>query len=282
MSELPGDLSRDALNHHTLEQPGAAGIWISLTALAVLFLIGCGEVGDTAMQARVTVLAAASTADAMDEIALMFKETVQIQVQTSTGPSNGLAQQILAGAPADLFLCANKKWSDKIADAGLSNETFELLTNHMVLIVPKGNAARVTQPSDLSSDRVTHVAIASENVPAGIYAEQGLRTRKLFETLKRSNRLARGSDVRVALAYVEREEAEAGIVYATDARNSAHVEVIYKFDSDIDQRAVYPVVLLKTARDNTAAHQFFRYLQSEEAASVFRQHGFTPLSPSLE
>ena len=205
------------------------------------------------------------------------KQNAHIAVQISTGPSNGLAQQILAGAPADVFLSASRQWATAITEAGLASETVELLTNRMVLIVPKGNPAGVQEPSDLASARVTRVAIAGENVPAGTYAEQALRNLKLLDLLQQSNKLARGSDVRVTLAYVERAEAEAGIVYATDARVSQQVEVVKELDPRSYDPVVYPVVLLKRIPERDAPRGFFDFLQSAKARAVFDHFGFTPL-----
>lgn len=226
----------------------------------------------------VTVLAAASTSDAIHEIAGAFAAWHPgLAVRISTGPSNSLAQQVIAGAPADIYLSANTKWADAVAEEGLAEETVELLTNRMVLIVPQGNPAGVTEPGDLVGQSVTMVALAGENVPAGIYAEQALRHLQLLDQLREGRKLARGADVRLTLAYVERGEAEAGIVYATDARISDRVEVVAELDPRSHDQVTYPVVLLKTAKDMAAARKFLRFLQSAEARTVFERYGFSRL-----
>jgi molybdate transport system substrate-binding protein len=246
--------------------------------LCLSWLVGCGTAQKTdAVPQKVTVLAAASTVDAIEEIATLFQEQTQIEVVISGGPSNGLAQQILAGAPADVFLSANKKWGDAVTEQGLAGETVDLLTNRMVLIVPRGNPAGIADVGDLTGSKVTHVAIAGEGVPAGIYAEQALRHLKLFDALSDSNKLARGSDVRITLTYVERGEAEAGIVYATDARISDQVAVIAELDPESYDPVVYPAVLLNSAADRPAARRFFQFLQSADAQAVFQRCGFTSL-----
>lgn len=251
---------------------------ILAAATFVGLFAGCSATNETATRDKVTVLVAASTTDAIEEVARIFQDEMQIEVVISTGPSNGLAQQILAGAPVDVFLSANKKWADAIADQALASETVDLLANRLVLIVPEGNPARIKDPADLARTKVSRVAIAGENVPAGIYAQQALRNLGLFRQLRESNKLARGSDVRITLAYVERAEAEAGIVYATDARISDRVEVISEFDPQSYDPVVYPAVLLKTASGRTAAVRFFTFLQSSEGQAVFQRFGFTPLA----
>jgi molybdate transport system substrate-binding protein len=272
-----------AMTNAVSDAPADAGsrriAWANWGALLVAVLAGCSDTERATTRETVTVLAAASTTDAIHQIARRFQQAHPgIRVDVSTGPSNGLAQQILAGAPADVFLSANQKWSDAIAQQGLAGRRVELLTNRMVLIVPQGNPAKVTDPSDLNSAEIQRVAIAGENVPAGIYAQQALQNLNLFESLRRSNKLARGSDVRITLAYVQRGEAEAGIVYATDARISQQAEVVASLDPQTYDRVVYPAVLLQDAAEREAAHRFFQFLQSQEARDIFGQFGFTPLS----
>lgn len=257
----------------------ACGILLCALASSLAVFSGCDGAKETATREKVTILAAASTTNAIEAAAQLFEnENDSIAVRISTGPSNGLARQIMAGAPADVFLSANKQWADAIVSEGLSDTTIELLTNRMVLIVPQGNPAAITGPNDLTHAKVSRVAVAGENVPAGIYAEQALRRLNLFDSLRESNKLARGSDVRVTLAYVERAEVEAGIVYATDARLSEQVEIVAVLDPRTHEAVVYPLVLLKMATDKPAARQFFEFLQSAAGLAVFEKYGFTPLT----
>jgi molybdate transport system substrate-binding protein len=247
--------------------------------LSSLWIAGCSS-QQPPVREKITVLAAASTADAMERIADRFQVSRELMdVEVSTGASNNLAQQIIAGAPADVFLSANEQWADAVAEKGLTLETVDLLTNRMVLVAPKGNPAGVEGPSDLLSDKVSRVAVAGENVPAGIYAEQALRKLKLYDRLHDAKKLARGADVRVALAYVERGEAEAGIVYATDARITDKVEVVAELDPETYDRVVYSAVLLKAGGERAAARNFFEFLKSPDARMLFAEYGFTPVEP---
>ncbi len=223
----------------------------------------------------VTILAAASTTEAVEAIAEQFSSThPEYDLRISSGPSNGLAQQIIAGALADLFLSANEQWMQAIADRGLVSRTIDLLSNHMVLIVPSENPAGVLSPADLLSSQVRHVALAGEKVPAGIYAEQALAALGLLESLQKTDKLVRGSDVRAALVYVERAEADAGIVYATDAVDSHRVKVITEFDPTTYDAVYYPLALLTPGADNPGARQCFEFFQSATARDVFLRHGF--------
>ncbi|MCG6156396.1 molybdate ABC transporter substrate-binding protein [Rubinisphaera margarita] len=223
------------------------------------------------------VLSAASTAEAMKAVIAKFGEQFpNVRVRLSTGPSNGLARQIQAGAPAGLFLSANTDWAEALDGKGLLQQRTNLLANRLVLIVPEENPANVESPADLIGPNVQRVAIACENVPAGLYARQALEKHGLYETLESEDKIARGSDVRVTLAYVERGEADAAIVYATDARIASHVKVVMIFAPEDSDPILYPLVLLAEADENTK--QFFKYLQSPEAAVVFEEHGFTAVA----
>lgn len=274
----------------------------SVLALAlVCFAVGCGErrggvtnsgnatgsdstvatsAGATELHSRgepLLLLAAASTKDVVEELAAGFEKQTGTRVRISAGPSNTLATQIASGAPADLFLSANEKWAKYLEEQDLAEATTGLLTNHLALIVPRNNPAQLNSPTDLARPRVKRVALAGENVPAGIYAEQALRALAIFELLADANKIVRGQDVRITLSYVARGEAEAGVVYDTDARIERNVTVVDRFDPKTYDRIVYPLVLVKREPPNPAARKLYAFMQSAEAAAVFEKFGFQRL-----
>jgi molybdate transport system substrate-binding protein len=244
-----------------------------LLLLAVPWLSGCGRAG----KPRVLVLAAASTTDAIEEAARDFTEQTGVEVKVSPGPSNALARQVLSGSPADLFLSASVTWAEEVARGGQEAKRRNLLSNRLVLVVPAGNPAGVHSPKDLLSSAVKRVALAGEGVPAGNYAGQALRSLGLYQRLIESHRVVRGHDVRATLAYVEKGEAEAGIVYATDARITDQVTEVYTFPPGTHGRIVYTVTLLKDAAGREAAQSFYDYLFSPAAGRIFEKHGFRRL-----
>ncbi|QDU40608.1 Molybdate-binding periplasmic protein precursor [Maioricimonas rarisocia] len=252
--------------------------WLTFLTVLVpaLALSGC-EKEDASSSGDVTILAAASTFNAVQEIAVQFRHEHGIDVQVSSGPSNGLARQIQAGAPADIFVSASPDWADAVADDGLEDDRRSLLSNSLVLVVPPGNPAGVTDPPDLVGPRVSHVALAGTSVPAGVYAEVALRDAGCFEQLEHAGRIVRGHDVRHTLNYVARGEVDAGVVYATDARIAPHVVAVYEFPAEVSEEIGYPFVLLKSAADREPARRFWEYLQTEAALEVFRRHGFRVL-----
>ena len=247
----------------------------------VAFTAGCNVAESPQPQAAPVVLisVATSTKDAVTELAAAFNKKSGSHVQINAGPSNTLASQINTGAPADLFLSANQKWAGEIEKANQSIDSVPLLTNKLVLIVPTGNPGHVNEPADLLKPEVTRVALAGENVPAGMYAQQALTKLQVYDELVRANKIARGQDVRTALAYVERGEAEAGIVYSTDLLAAKNVETVDEFDPQTHDEIAYVLVLLKHAEGNAAAKSLYEFLASNEADGIWRKFGFERISP---
>jgi molybdate transport system substrate-binding protein len=228
----------------------------------------------------ITISAAASTKEAIEALAAKFTERTGTKVQVNLGPSSGLANQILAGAPADLFLSASVEWGAKVKAASQAEADTRLLTNRLVLIVPQGNPASVRKPQDLTGGNVQKIALAGEQVPAGKYADQALAKLGLLEKLVATGKIARGQDVRSALSYVARGEAEAGIVYSTDVAAAQDVETVYEFDPSLHDEIVYPLVLLKHGNANPAARKFYDFLRSPDANATYTQFGFSRIHES--
>lgn len=262
---------------------GRRAIGLFLCATLSLMTLGCDKSDQSARSAddhqKVLILAAASTQNVLERIADELRDSSGVDVTVSPGGSNALAQQIIAGVPGDLFLSAHPAWSDEVARHGYSAETVPLLCGQLVLIVPEGNPANVRRPDDLISPRVRWIALAGEQVPAGMYAQQALAARSLYKPLSESGRIVRGQNVRLTLAYVEQGEAEAGIVYASDAKlASGRVQAIFTFDPQDHEPILYPLVLLKHGSRRRAAREVFEFLRSPAAAAIFEQYGFWPAS----
>jgi molybdate transport system substrate-binding protein len=225
----------------------------------------------------VIISAAASTKDLLDELAGQFTAATGTEVKVNAGPSNALAGQILAGAPADLFLSANQQWADEITNAGKAMASARLLTNRLVIVVPKDNPGAVREPQDLLSEKVQKVALAGEKVPAGMYADQALTKLELLPKLAAAQKIVRGQDVRSTLSYVERGEVEAGIVYSTDIRAAPGVTMVHEFEASLHDEIVYVLVLLKHNSESPSAREFFDFVQSQLADDTYARFGFTRL-----
>ncbi|MFO0904425.1 MAG: molybdate ABC transporter substrate-binding protein [Pirellulales bacterium] len=221
---------------------------------------------------------AASAATTFESLGGEFTRESRIDVKVNSGASSGLAGQILQGSPADLFLSANSDWASKVADAGFAVRSVRLLTNDLVLIVPRGNPAGIHAPDDLRKPTVKRVALAGEKVPAGMYADQVLTKLGLLKTLVADGRIARGADVRSTLRYVARGEAEAGIVYSTDVLGESEVETVHAFDPSLHDEIVYVLVQIKSSRRDDAAARLFDFLAAPERTAAYQRRGFRRVS----
>lgn len=240
------------------------------------------SVSDIARAAdRVLVFAAASTRDLLRDAAENFRRTENgsgADIVFSFASSGTLASQIIAGAPADLFLSANVKWMTSVQNAGMvgPDSRKNLLSNRLVLIAPRSSTARFSfkQPSQLPAllgDGRLAIG-APKSVPAGIYAKEALTALGLWPKLVR--KLAPASDARLALALVERGATKVGIVYKSDAVASKRVKILDILPATSHQAIQYPLALMKRAEANRTAKSFYSYLNAATLAQVASKHGF--------
>jgi molybdate transport system substrate-binding protein len=229
---------------------------------------------------ELTISVAASTRDVIEQLVAEFSRDTGVRVAMNAGSSSSLAAQIEAGAPVDIFLSASRNWAESVVQKRATSESRSLLSNRLVLVVPAGNPGKIQHPSDLASERVTRLALAGEKVPAGVYAGQALTRLGLLETLEKEGKIARGLDVRATLGFVERGEAEAGIVYATDTRGVASVETVHTFDSALHEPIDYVLVLLKddAGEDSTDSKRLFDFLVSPRAQAEYHRYGYSSVA----
>ena len=257
-------------------------------AMAVLTAMPLPGARAQAPAGEVTVFAAASLQDALQAAARRYAEQTGRSVKFSFAASSVLARQIEQGAPAAIFASADERWMDYLQARNLivADSRRSLLGNRMVLVVPVSNPVQVElRPGfDLAAllgPDGRWVTGDPASVPAGRYAQEAL-TRLGVWPLAQS-RLVRAENVRVALAFVERGEAAAGVVYETDARISPRVRIAGVFPADSHAPVSYPFALIarqdarQDARhDVPAARAFLAFLESAEARELFRSFGFTP------
>ncbi len=222
--------------------------------------------------AEVTVFAAASLADALGEAAKAYPGG---KIVSNFAASSTLARQIAEGARADLFLSADEAQMDRLAQGGhLRPETRRsLLSNTLVIVVPSGNAA--LSPQELAG--VRRLALADpEAVPAGVYAKAYLTKLGLWEAV--AKRVIPTENVRAALAAVEAGNADAGIVYKTDAARSGKVAIAFEVPLAEGPQISYPGALLKDAPNAEGGAAFLKFLESPEGVAIFKKHGFLILA----
>jgi molybdate transport system substrate-binding protein len=227
---------------------------------------------------ELTVFAAASLTDAMKDVSTLWTKAGHPPLRMSFGASSTLGRQIEQGAPVALFASADEKWMDYLAQKNLiaADTRKDLLGNDLVLVVPAEKPLHVTigPGFDLMGLLGANGRLATgdpAHVPVGIYAEQALK--KLGWWDKVAPRLARTDDVRAALLLVERGEAPAGIVYATDAAVSKAVMVAGTFPASSHDPVSYPFAVVK-AGDTPQARALMTFLEGKQARAVFVQRGF--------
>lgn len=229
--------------------------------------------------AKTTVYAAASLTNALQQIASQYEKTYpQQQVVFSFASSSTLAKQIEQGAEADIFISANNKWLQHLAKQGLTEKSSEkiLLGNELVLIAPSTSSLTTIDIAqgkwiDLLDQQFLAVG-DPDHVPAGQYLKQSLIHLNLWDKVE--TKLARGKDVRAALALVEQGEVPLGVVYATDAKVSNKVKIVGVFPQDSYPPVEYPISILQ-GRDNAEVRNFYNYLQSPTAQNIFSHYGFS-------
>ena len=220
---------------------------------------------------EIFVFAAASLADVLTEIGKGWEAASGSRPVFNFGASSDLARQLLTGAPADVFFSADIAQMDRLVKQGLvrAGDTVELVSNTLVVIVPASSQARVAGASDLSA--FARIALADpEAVPAGVYARGWLESEDVWRAL--AGRLVPMLHVRAALAAVESGNADAGIVYKTDAMRSTRARIAFEVAEERGPKIRYPVAPLASAGPSAAS--FVAYLKSPAAREVFVRHGF--------
>lgn len=249
-----------------------------LTKISTALLIA-GLGFSVSASAKVTVFAAASMTDALQNVAADYaKKNPKNEVVFSFASSSTLAKQIEEGAPTDIFISASNKWMKYLSEKGLTvKETEKILAgNELVLIVPVKSAVDsvdISKGEWVDALKDSYLSVGNPaHVPAGQYAEESLTKLNLWDKVK--DRLARAKDVRGALALVERAETPYGIVYSTDAKVSQKVKTVGVFPSDSYKPVMYPMAILKD-HDNADSRDFLKYLDSDAAKKVLESYGFS-------
>ena len=247
----------------------------SLPRIVLCLLLACSAA--CAAAADLTVFAAASLKDSLDENIKAFAARTGHNVRVSYAGSNALARQIESGAPADLFMSADEEWMDYVGQKNLiaAGTRRDLLTNSLVLIAPADSKAKLSiapgfgLAAALSGGRL---ALANpDSVPIGKYARAALTRLGVWNDVEKS--LTRSENVRASMVLVARGETPFGIVYATDAKVEPKVRVVDTFAADLHPKVVYPVAIL-AGRQAPAAQALYDYLFGAEARAVWNRFGF--------
>jgi molybdate transport system substrate-binding protein len=253
---------------------------VRLAAVFVALAILCGSSSSPApaQDKTITIFAAASMKNALDDVDAAYTAKTGIKVIASYAASSVLAKQIEQGAPADVFISADTDWMDYAIDKKAVNEAtrINLLGNSLVLIAPRDAAfdrVSIGPGFDLAklagSGRIATGDVSA--VPVGKYARAALE--KLGAWQAAESKFAMAESVRAALTLVARGEAAVGIVYATDAQVEPGVKIIGTFPRDSHPPIIYPVAATTTAKPE--ALSYLSFLRSSAAKASFERFGFS-------
>lgn len=246
-------------------------VWATLLLLAF---------AGTAAAAPLTVFAAASLKETLDEASALYSRTHRVDVRESYAATSALARQIQEGAPADVFISADRDWMDALQASGdIDGRTRrDIAGNRLVVVAPASSALRrvdLTRRGALAPllgrDRRMALALTA-SVPAGRYARAALESIGAWAAVQ--PHVVEAENVRAALQLVARGEAVLGVVYATDAQAEPRVRVVAHFPARTHPRIVYPAARVAASTHPQAA-AFVAWLRTPEAQAVFRRHGFT-------
>jgi len=243
--------------------------------LSVLLLTG--TTASLAAERVLTVFAASSLANVLEDAGRAYTARTQVPVRFSFAATSALARQIEAGAPADVFVSADQEWMDYLAVRKLirSATRRDIVSNSLVLVAPADSSVRlqISPGFALAAALGTSGRLATGDpgaVPVGKYARAALISLGVWNTV--ADRLVPADNVRTALNFVARGEAPLGIVYATDARIEPRVRIVDVFPAGTHERIAYPAAA--TSKASREAGDFVQFLCGDTAWGIFAKAGF--------
>lgn len=231
-----------------------------------------------AQAAPVTVFAAASLKNALDEVGAEYAKSGG-EARFSYAASSVIARQIEQGAPADVYVSADSDWMNYLAQRRLivASTRQDLLTNRLALIAPADSKVSLKVVRGMPIARALgsgRLALAGPDVPAGKYGRAALTSLGAWNSV--SGNLASAENVRSALQFVARGESPLGIVYDTDALVEPRVRIVGLFPANSHPAIVYPAAVVAGSK-NPDAVKFLAFMRSPRAAAVFKKYGFVVL-----
>ncbi|MEG0773427.1 molybdate ABC transporter substrate-binding protein [Clostridium sp.] len=246
--------------------------------ISTLFSVGCSKQASATKELSAkefTISAAASLKEPLEEIIQQYKGQADVRINVNFGGSGTLQKQIEEGAPVDLFISAGKNQVSTLIDKGLGDKSTykELLTNSLVLIVSNNYDKNIKSLEDLENKDVKLALGEINTVPVGQYSKEALENTKLWEKFK--SKIVYARDVKSVLNYVENGEAEAGIVYYSDAVNLKNSYIAIKIPEDIHESIVYPMVLIAESENKASVIKFMEFMSTSQAKEIFLKYNFS-------
>jgi molybdate transport system substrate-binding protein len=260
----------------------ARSVLLQLLVLVAVTAPGCTSASEAPERTELSVFAASSLTEAFQDLERGFQaDHPDVDIKLTFAGSQVLRLQLEQGAGADVFASANQAHMQALADAGVVSESRTFARNELVVIVPLGNPAGIRSFQDLR--RARRLVLGTDNVPAGMYARQVLDRAKTrfgadFLAQVQSHVVSEESNVRLVRAKVELGEADAAIVYRTDAASSAKLRVV-PIPSELEVSATYAIGIVARSRHAATAMRFIDYLLSPAGQETLAQRGFGTTTP---
>jgi molybdate transport system substrate-binding protein len=260
---------------------------LALASVPALLVAACGgddddaaDTGDdstataaaaeaSALEGDITVFAAASLTDAFDEVGAAFEEAnPDVNVEFNYGPSSGLREQILEGAPADVFASANTSNMDQVVEGGAAEDAENFVTNQLQIAVPAGNPGDVDGLDDFANADLL-IGLCAEDVPCGEFGREALDNAGVTPEVDTNE-----ADVRALLTKIESGDLDAGIVYITDVLAAGDAVEGIDIPADDNVTATYPIAALTDAGNTEVAQAFVDFVLSDDGQEILTSHGF--------
>jgi molybdate transport system substrate-binding protein len=258
---------------------------LAIALIGTVALVGCGSSSSSASKSTtttsaaskatgpITVSAAASLTEAFGEIGKDFTSANPgATVTFNFGSSGTLATQIVQGAPADAFASADPANVETVIQAGHGDDRATVFAkNELVIVTKPGNPKHVKSLADLAT--VGIVSLCGATVPCGNYADQALATANV--TIP-TDEITRGVDVKATLGAVTQSDADAAIVYVTDAKTAGSAVTSVTIPEDQNVIATYPIIVLKPSSNTATSRAFVTYVAGPKGQAVLQSYGFLP------
>jgi molybdate transport system substrate-binding protein len=256
---------------------------LAVVSVPAVVLAACGDDDDddagstttdapaqgSAVEGDITVFAAASLTDAFTELGTTFEsENPDASVEFNFAASSALREQIMAGAPADVFASANTSNMDQVVDGGAASDPQNFVTNLLEIAVPAGNEAEVSGLDDFANPDLL-VGLCAEEVPCGEFGREALANAGVTPSIDTNE-----PDVRSLLTKIEAGDLDAGIVYVTDVLAAGDTVEGVEIPADQNVVATYPIAALTDAANAAAADAFVELVRSDEGQEILQSYGF--------